>query len=569
MGEKRAIDRKGHPTISRRKLLAEAVGVGAGIATMALASGCSEEKQSMSSTAGPPTATVAAQKRDRRTLPGGMPANVIMVMLDSLNRHMVGAYGGKEFATPNLDRFAQRAVRFDSHYAGSLPCIPARHDLMCGALDFLWKPWGSMEIWENSITGHLRGTNVVTQLITDHPHLFETGGENYHTHFTAWQYERGHETDPWKARPDPSWIGAPSFGRGLMPYDNSRGYLRGEADFPGPRTMAATADWLDQNAAYLDRFLLYVDEFDPHEPFDTPEPYASMYDSDWEGQHLIWPPYAIGGIQKGVITERQARQIRACYGGKLTMIDAWFGRVLDAIDRNGLWEDTAVIVCTDHGHYLGEKDIWGKPGAPVYQQMGHIPLMIAWPGIAAGSTSALTTTVDLFATLAEVFGVQPQHRTHGRSLVPLIGGEAQSVRDHVLCGVWGREVQLIDNEWNYSRAPANANAPISLWSNRWSTMPVPRLPALRLPLPDARASLDRMPGSSAPVIRQPFTAGDVLPYWALGQFSGNRLYNLRNDPSEEQNLAGTAAENDLADRLREALRQVEAPDDQFVRLGLA
>jgi arylsulfatase A-like enzyme len=201
--------------------------------------------------------------------------------------------------------------------------------------------------------------------------------------------------------------------------------------------------------------------------------------------------------------------------------------------------------------------------------MGHIPLMIAWPGIAAGSTSALTTTVDLFATLAEVFGVQPQHRTHGRSLVPLIGGEAQSVRDHVLCGVWGREVQLIDNEWNYSRAPANANAPISLWSNRWSTMPVPRLPALRLPLPDARASLDRMPGSSAPVIRQPFTAGDVLPYWALGQFSGNRLYNLRNDPSEEQNLAGTAAENDLADRLREALRQVEAPDDQFVRLGLA
>jgi len=569
MTEKRVVNREGR-RISRRKLLVEAAGVGAGIATMALAPGCTEsEKQQMPSPTSPSTATATPPKRDRHTLPGGMPANVILVLLDSLNRHMVGAYGGEEFATPNLDRFAQRAIRFDSHYAGSLPCIPARHDLMCGTLDFLWKPWGSMEIWENSITGYMQGTNVVTQLITDHPHLFETGGENYHTNFTAWQYERGHEGDLWKVRQDPSWVGAPSFGRGIMPYDFSRGCFRGEADFPGPRTMAAAAGWLDQNAAYLDRFLLYVDEFDPHEPFDTPEPYASMYDHDWEGQHLIWPPYAISGVQKGVITERQARQIRACYGGKLTMIDAWFGKVLEAIDRNGLWEDTAVIVCTDHGHYLGEKDIWGKPGVPVYRQMGHIPLMIAWPGIAAGSTSALTTTVDLFATLAEVFGVQPQYRTHGRSLVPLIRGEVQSVRGYVLCGVWGREVQFIDSEWNYSRAPAAANAPLSLWSNRWSTMPVPRFPALRLPLPDGRATLDRMPGSGTPVIRQPFAAGDVLPYWALGAFSGNHLYSLRNDPSEEQNLAGTPIEKDLADRLREALKQVEAPDDQFVRLGLA
>jgi hypothetical protein len=191
-----------------------------------------------------------APRREHKSLPDGTPTNVIVVLLDSLNRHMVGAYGGKEFATPNLDRFAQRAVRFDSHYAGSLPCIPARHDLFCGTLDFLWKPWGSIEIWENSLTDYLRSDRkVVSQLISDHPHLFETGGENYHTHFNAWQYERGHEGDAWKTRPDPSWVGAPSFGRGVMPYDLSRGYFKSEADFPGPRTMAATADLIDQNAA--------------------------------------------------------------------------------------------------------------------------------------------------------------------------------------------------------------------------------------------------------------------------------------------------------------------------------
>ena len=104
-------------------------------------------------------------------------------------------------------------MRFDRHYSGSLPCIPARHDILCGAIDFLWKPWGSIEVWERPLTAYLRAAGVVTKLVSDHPHLFEVGGENYHTDFTAWDYQRGHESDPWQTRPDPSWIGAPSLAR--------------------------------------------------------------------------------------------------------------------------------------------------------------------------------------------------------------------------------------------------------------------------------------------------------------------------------------------------------------------
>ena len=237
--------------------------------------------------------------------------HAVVILLDSLNRHMIGAYGGREFATPHLDRFASGAVRFDRHYTGSLPCMPARHDILCGALDFLWRCWGSVELWEDAITYAMRGKGVATQLISDHPHLFEAGGENYHTDFGAWAYERGGETDAWQLKRDPSWVGAPMFGRGQMPYDFSRPLFRGESDFPGPRTMQAAADWLDRNGAAHDRFFLFVDEFDPHEPFDTPEPWASMYDPDWEGPHLIWPPYMQGAIEKGVIDERQARQLRA------------------------------------------------------------------------------------------------------------------------------------------------------------------------------------------------------------------------------------------------------------------
>ena len=127
---------------------------------------------------------------------GNGPSNVVVLLLDSLNRHEIGAYGGRNFDTPNLDRLAARSIRFTNHHTGSLPCIPARHDLLVGAWDFLWKPWGSIELWEKPITASLREAGVVTQLITDHPHLFEVGGENYHTDFTAWAYERGHESDP-------------------------------------------------------------------------------------------------------------------------------------------------------------------------------------------------------------------------------------------------------------------------------------------------------------------------------------------------------------------------------------
>jgi hypothetical protein len=295
-----------------------------------------------------------------------------------------------------------------------------------------------------------------------------------------------------------------------------------------------------------------------------------MYDPDWEGPHLIWPPYHPAGVRKGVLSEREGRQVRACYGAKLSMIDAWVGRVLDAIDAQGLRDDTAVIVCTDHGHYLGEKDFWGKPAVPIHEPLGHTPLFIRWPGVAPRDVSALTTSVDLFATLMDLFGAQAGHRTHARSLVPLVRGDVDAVRDWALAGIWGREVHLIDPRYKYARAPTGANAPLSMWSNRWSSMPRRGVGGdIRMPRPDARAFLDRMPGSDVPVIRQPFREGDLLPFWALGGFHGSRLFDLEEDPGEDRDLTGTPLEKDLEEKLRVALREVEAPDDQFERLGLA
>lgn len=502
--------------------------------------------------------------------------NAVVVLLDSLNRHMLGCYGGGEFDTPNIDRFAREATRFDNHFVGSLPCMPARHDILVGAMDFLWRPWGSIELWEEPLTAPLREAGVTTMLISDHPHLFETGGENYHTEFRGWDYVRGHENDPWRTRADPSWLGTPALpaSAGLGQYYNvSRTWFRSEADFPGPRTMRSAVDWLDLHAGAgtAEPFLLFVDEFDPHEPFDTPAPWANRYDPDWDEPLMIWPPYSVKTVERGVLTERQARHVRANYGSKLSMIDHWFGRVLDALDAHDLWQSTAVILCTDHGHYLGERDIFGKPGVPHYEPIGHTPLLIRLPGLAPKTVDALTTNVDIHATLCDLFGVTPKHVTHGRSLVPLLDGSRTSIRDWALAGVYGRWVHVLDGRHKYARGPVTSdNLPLSMWSNRWSTMPVHQLPGLKLPMPDRNAWLDFMPGSQIPVIRQPFRPGDLLPYWCLNQKPDQHcLYDLANDPQESENLLGAPTERHMIDLLRAALDEMDAPAEQLARLGIA
>jgi arylsulfatase A-like enzyme len=525
--------------------------------------------------------------------PAATPRNVVVVLLDSLNRHLLGCYGGTEFATPNLDRFArEHATRFTNHVTGSLPCMPARHDILCGALDFPWRPWGSIELWEENVTAALRRAGVVTMLVSDHPHLFEAGGENYHTDFTGWDYVRGHEGDPWRTWVDPSCIGVPTppaapgdwfwrrrfgdaFGTLDRAYDRSRTFFRTEDDFPGPRTMRAAADWLDGAATnHRDRrWMLFVDEFDPHEPFDTPPPWTGRYeDEPWTGDRLIWPPYVIGGVRDGHLSPAEARHLRANHGAKLSMIDHWFGLVLDRFDRHRLWDDTMLVVCTDHGLYLGEErhgaDIWGKPLVPQYEPLGHPPLMISVPGVPGGGTcDALTTAVDLHATLVDAFGARVEHRTHGVSLMPLFRG-ARSVREWALGGVFGNWVHVHDGRRRYARAPVGDDAPLSMWSNRWSTMPTHASSVRELPRPDERAFLDRMPGSDVPVIRQPFRPGDALPFWVGRGIAGrHHLSDVSIDPDERENRLGGRDEAEMLDLLATALATIDAPDDLRTRLA--
>jgi arylsulfatase A-like enzyme len=116
---------------------------------------------------------------------------VVFVLFDSLNRHMLGAYGGTRIGTPNFDRLATRATSFDRHYVGSLPCMPARRDMQTGRLSFLHRSWGPLEPFDNCFPELLNDTGVYSHLVTDHFHYWEDGGATYHNRYDSYEFIRG------------------------------------------------------------------------------------------------------------------------------------------------------------------------------------------------------------------------------------------------------------------------------------------------------------------------------------------------------------------------------------------
>ncbi len=105
--------------------------------------------------------------------------NVILILIDSLNRHALSAYGPSHIRTPNLDSFARRAWRFDNHFVGSLPCMPARREIYSGRRELMWRPWGSLEPQDARLPRLLEAQGYATAIVTDHYHYWEESANGY------------------------------------------------------------------------------------------------------------------------------------------------------------------------------------------------------------------------------------------------------------------------------------------------------------------------------------------------------------------------------------------------------
>ena len=483
----------------------------------------------------------------------------IMVMFDSLNRRFLPPYGCNWVHAPNFARLAQRTATFDNSYAGSMPCIPARREMHTARYNFLHRSWGPLEPFDDSVPEMLRQAGVYTHLVTDHQHYWEDGGATYHNRYDTYELFRGQEGDAWKGI-------VPTPGEKPGPYANSRNrrqdqinrtYLANEADHPQTRVFDAGLEFIKTNSE-RDRWFVQIETFDPHEPFFSYETYKTHYARPYDGPKLDWPEYR--RVTEPPETVQHARDE---YAALLSMCDASLGRVLDQMDELDLWDDTMLIVCTDHGFLLGEHGWWAKMVQPWYDENIRTPLFIWDPRskVKGQRRKSLVQTIDFGPTLLDLFGLEPTPDMEGHPLSRTIAEDAP-VREAGLFGAFGAHVNVTDGRYVYMRAPADlTNRPLFQHTlmpmhMRWRFTPEELTSAeLVPPFPFTKG---------APVLRMP-----GFPISSTDAFeSGTMLFDLETDPLQQHPLSDRHLELRLINLMLDLMRKNHAPPSQYRRLGL-
>ncbi|MHB1414934.1 MAG: sulfatase [Chloroflexota bacterium] len=404
-----------------------------------------------------------------------MKKNVIVVMLDSLGANYVGCYGNKWIKTPNMDRLAREGVLFENNYIEGLPTVPCRRTMLTGRYYLHSKGWSSLDMDDTTIADLCWGRPIDTALVFDCP-MYRLPKFGYTRGFDKVWFTHGHEADHDYFSQDPLLHLDPRDfvedhvlentdkvlgGKVMEPllYEmtchlRESQYWKSEEDQMAPRTMKAAVDYL-KKADRNKQFFLWVDSFDPHEPWDPPSVYnkdiKNPYDPDYKGKDMFLP--VIGEVE-GIYTEPELHHIRMLYAEKVTMVDKWLGHLMDQVRAMGLEEDTLFMLVSDHGEPLGNGEhghgIMRKCRPWPYEELAHAPMIIRGPGLPAGKrVKALTQSVDVAPTVTDWLGIGVHPEMHGKSLLPLATGEVDKVRDFAIAGYYRYSASIITDDWSF------------------------------------------------------------------------------------------------------------------------
>lgn len=487
----------------------------------------------------------------------------IMVMFDSLNRHMLPPYGCNWVHAPNFQRLAERTVTFDNCYVASMPCMPARRELHTGRYNFLHRSWGPLEPYDDSMPQILKQHGVYTHLVTDHQHYWEDGGATYHQRYNSFEFVRGQEGDPWKGWVDadapPDVVGKREKNQlGNMWVQDwvNRQHMKREEDQPQAQTFALGLEFMRTNAS-ADNWFLQIETFDPHEPFFTQQHYKDLYPHEYKGPFFDWPPY-----RPVAEPPEMVQHVRYEYAALVSMCDAYLGRVMDEMDALDLWKDTLLIVCTDHGFLLGEHQWWAKIVQPFYNEVAHTPLFIWDPRsrLQGERRQQLVQMIDFAPTLLDFFNVPATKDMQGVNLREVIASNAPT-REAVLFGVHGGHVCVTDGRYVYMRAAASeANQPLYEYTlmpthMRWMFQP-DELQEISLAEPFSFTK-------NIPLMKIPATRN-----WVNSAQFGTLLFDLQTDPRQEHPLQDAGVEQRMLAHLVRRMQENETPPEQFERLGI-
>ena len=365
--------------------------------------------------------------------PAAARPNVLFLMADDLNNSL-GCYGHPLVKTPNLDKLAARGVRFQNANCQFPLCGPSRNSMLTG-------------LYPNS-SGILTNSQLFRQAIPDAvslPQAFRRDGyfaarigKLYHYGVPNCIGTNGHD-DPasWELELNPAGCDRleehPKI-FSLLP-GNFGGTLSWYAS-PQPDEkhtdglQASDAEWVLERCA-KDKtrpFFLAVGFFRPHTPYVSPAKWFKGYpEADMpvvagiQEDQADLPAPALGSYKKeqDKLTDDLRRQAVQAYFSAISFMDAQAGKVLDALDRLGLADNTIVVFTSDHGYHLGEHGLWQKQS--LFEESARVPLIVAAPGMPKGTVASTPVgLIDLYPTLTELCGVKAPDNLQGQSLVPML-----------------------------------------------------------------------------------------------------------------------------------------------------
>jgi len=381
---------------------------------------------------------------------------VLMLDLDTLRPDHLGCYGYHRNTSPNIDRIAADGVRFDNYYTSDAPCLPSRAALVSGMFGI-----------HNGAVGH-GGTCADMRL--------EGTTRSFHTDFaenSLWTLFRkaGMSTcsiSPFAERHSSFWFTA-----GFNEIHNHVGKGGNEsAEEVTPTVMK----WLKENAD-RDNWLLHVNYWDPHTPYRAPAEFGNPFENDPIPEWLTEEVHA-GHIQlagphtardnnmyhgtnspefpRHVADVKDMDQLRNCIDGYdcgINFMDSHIGKILDFLEAEGILEDTAIIVTSDHGENFGELGMYSEHGT-ADNMTCRIPMIIKWPGMKKGHIdNGFHYNIDLAPTIADILGVDYWDKWDGNSYAAVLKDGTDTGYDELIlsqcCHVCQRSVRW--DKWLYMR----------------------------------------------------------------------------------------------------------------------
>jgi len=388
-----------------------------------------------------------------------MKYNLIVIIADTFRADHLGCYGNKWIKTPNLDQLAKEGVLFTNCYADGLPTIPERRVFFTGKSIIPMEVHGGwIPLREEDVTlpEVLKKHGFTTSFITDTYHYFKPG-MNFHQGFDSWQWIRGQEHDAWKSGPKekfnpknhmPEHLWNEKYDRAIRQYMLNTQDRQTEEDYFCAQTFCQAMQWLDRNRGNKP-FMLWVDTFDPHEPWDAPARFQKMYYDKYPCEHFLFG-YGFSSATSQDIREEDLTAIKALYAAEVSFVDMWVGRLLQRVKELRLLDNTIIVFSTDHGTHLGEEGCLQKTSALLNSCVANLPLILRHPdqSFADKRVDTLVSSCDFMPTFLEMLDIEDRPEMDGRDFWKLTTGETASIHKHVFTQ-FGDFAAVRDLKWHY------------------------------------------------------------------------------------------------------------------------